>query len=123
MKQLRITVNGQSYHVTVEKLDGSEFASATPPVQRAAPAAHVAAPVAAPKPTMAAGQVPSPLAGIVKAIDAAVGTKVKTGDLVLTLEAMKMYTAMNAPTDGTITEFHVKVGEAVDEGQPLYTRA
>ena len=52
-----------------------------------------------------------------------VGAKVNAGDLVITLEAMKMYTAINAPTSGTITAMHVKVGDAVDEGQVLYTIA
>jgi biotin carboxyl carrier protein len=40
---------------------------------------------------------------------------------VLTLEAMKMYTPINAQAAGTITAIHVKVGDAVEEGQLLYT--
>ena len=50
-----------------------------------------------------------------------VGATIKEGDLVVTLEAMKMFTAINAPTSGTITAIHVQVGSAVDEGQVLYT--
>ena len=61
------------------------------------------------------------MAGIVQAIDRAVGATVTQGDLVITLEAMKMYTAINAPTSGTITAIHVKVGDSVEEGQVLYT--
>jgi biotin carboxyl carrier protein len=129
MKQLRITVDGKAYTVTVEKLDSTGAASPAPasaaapapaptPVQ-SAPAAPVA-PAPPPAP-VAANQVPSPLAGVVKSLDVAVGTHVKAGDLVLTLEAMKMFTAMNAPSDGTVTAFHVAVGQAVDEGAPLYS--
>jgi biotin carboxyl carrier protein len=126
MKHLRITVAGIAYDVTVERLDSLE--SPAPPSQapavRAAPAAApVAAPKAAPKAAAAKGDVASPLAGIVKSLDVEVGAVVKAGDLVITLEAMKMYTAMNAPTDGTVTAIHVKVGDAVDEDQPLYTLA
>jgi biotin carboxyl carrier protein len=33
---------------------------------------------------------------------------------------MKMYTAINATTGGTVTSIYVKVGDAVEEGQPLY---
>lgn len=120
MKHLRITVEGKSYEVTVERLDGTDTQPAVPAV-RPAPAAHVAAPKAAPKAAKAAGDVTSPLAGIVKSLDVAIGTQVKAGDLVVTLEAMKMFTAINAPTDGTVTAFHVSVGDAVDEDQPLYT--
>ena len=120
MKHLRITVEGKSYEVTVERLDSADSPTPVPAV-KPSPAAHVAAPKAAPKAAKAAGDVASPLAGIVKSLDVAIGTQVKAGDLVVTLEAMKMFTAINAPTDGTVTAFHINVGDAVDEDQPLYT--
>jgi biotin carboxyl carrier protein len=63
----------------------------------------------------------SPLAGIVQAIEVQVGTKVNEGDLVITIEAMKMYTPVNSTSSGTIKAVHVKVGDAVEEGQPLFT--
>ncbi|MEI6673628.1 MAG: biotin/lipoyl-containing protein [Verrucomicrobiota bacterium] len=125
MKQLRITVEGKAYDVTVERLDAPESATPMPapaPVRAvSAAAAPVAMPKAAPKAVAAPGDVHSPLAGIVKAVDAKVGAVVKAGDPVITLEAMKMYTSINAPTDGTITAIHVNPGDAVDEGQALYT--
>jgi biotin carboxyl carrier protein len=121
MKHLRITVEGKAYHVIVEKLDSDETNPGRVPTVHATPAQHVARPVAKPQAAKAAGDVGSPLAGVVKSLDVAVGTQVKAGDLILTLEAMKMYTSMNAPTDGTVTAFHVSVGDAVDEDQPLYT--
>jgi glutaconyl-CoA/methylmalonyl-CoA decarboxylase subunit gamma len=128
MDHLRITVEGRVYDVTVEKL-GSESSAqpALAPVVRSAPAAAPAraaapAPAPAPRPAAAgAGDAVSPLAGIVQAIDAPIGTAVKEGDLVITLEAMKMYTPINAVSSGTITAIHVKVGDAVEEGQALYT--
>lgn len=126
MDHLRITVEGKVYDVVVEKIEtDSPSTPATPAVRSAAPAsapARAAAPAPAPKPVAAgAGDAPSPLAGIVQAIDAVVGAAVTEGDLVLTLEAMKMYTPINAPMSGTITAIHVKVGDAVEEGQILYT--
>lgn len=121
MKHLRITVEGKSYDVTVERLDSSDSPTIPVPAVRPAPATPVAAPKAAPKAAKVAGDITSPLAGIVKSLDVAVGTAVKAGDLVVTLEAMKMFTSMNAPSDGTITAFHVSAGDAVDEDQPLYT--
>lgn len=128
MKHLRITVEGKAYQVTVERLDGLESAPAAQPAAqpaaavRAAPATPLAAqPKAAAKSASAVGDVNSPLAGIVKSIDAAVGAVVKVGDSVVTLEAMKMFTSINAPTDGTITAIHVATGDAVDEDQPLFT--
>ena len=123
MKRLRITVEGKTYDVTVEQLDSGESPGPAlhTRVARASAAAAVALPKAPPKPAVAPGDVTSPIAGIVISVDVPLGTKVKAGELVITLEAMKMYTAMNAPADGTVTAIHVKVGDAVDEEQPLYT--
>ena len=125
MEHLRITVEGKVYEVVVEKLDHdeAEAPAAAPVVRAAAPAARTAAPAPAPAPApvaASAGDVTSPLAGIVQAIDVAVGATVTEGDLIITLEAMKMYTPINAATSGTIKAIHVKVGDAVEEGQPLY---
>jgi len=135
MEHLRITVAGKAYDVIVEKIDGGQpvspsapapvVRSAAPvaaPVVAAAPAAAPApAPVSAPKGPAGAGDTTSPLAGLVQAIDVEVGATVQAGDPVVTLEAMKMYTAINASTSGTVTAIYVKVGDAVEEGQALYT--
>ncbi len=122
MEHLRITVEGKVYEVVVEKLDAGQPAAAAPVVRAAAPAVAVAKPPApAPAPSAGSGDAPSPLAGIVQALNAEVGAVVSEGDLVLTLEAMKMYTPINAPKSGTITSILVKVGDAVEEGQILYT--
>lgn len=125
MEHLRITVEGRVYDVIVEKQTGGdsrESASPMPAVRAAAPAAVTKAPAApAPKAAAAAGDVLSPLAGIVQAIAVEVGTVVSDGDPGVTLEAMKMYTPINAPSNGTVSAVHVKVGDAVEEGQPLFT--
>lgn len=133
MEQLRITVDGKTYHVVVEKLESGASAAPAPvvmpapapvasaPVASAPVVAAPAAPPAAPKAAAAAGDMTSPLAGIVQAIAVEVGTTVNEGDLVITLEAMKMYTPINATSSGTIKAIHVKVGDAVEEGQPLFT--
>jgi biotin carboxyl carrier protein len=126
MEHLRITVDGKTYEVVVEKI-GSE--SSAPPPRAAMPVASSAAhkpaapapPATKPSASVAAGDVPSPLAGIVQAIALAEGSTVQEGDEVLTLEAMKMYTPITATAGGTISKIHVKVGDAVEEGQPLYT--
>lgn len=122
MEHLRITVAGKVYDVVVEKVDQPEFESVASPVRAASPAV-VARPLAPPaaKSAPAAGDCTSPLAGIVQAVEREVGAAVNAGDLVITLEAMKMYTAINAPSSGTITQIRVKVGDAVEEGQVLYT--
>jgi biotin carboxyl carrier protein len=126
MERLRITVDGKTYDVAVEKVDGPAAESSMPAaVRAAAPAARPAVAAPAPPPSAsapaAAGDMVSPLAGIVQAIAVTVGTQVKEGELVITLEAMKMYTPINATASGTIKAIHVKTGDAVEEGQPLFT--
>lgn len=123
MEHLRITVEGRVYEVVVERIgEECEGHAAAVFVRPAAPATRPAvAPVATPRPTAASGDATSPLAGIVQAIDAPVGTVVREGDRVITLEAMKMYTPIHAVASGTIAAVHVKVGDAVEEGQVLYT--
>ena len=123
MERLRITVDGKTYEVLVEKTDETHAAAPAAPVRAASP---VSAPAAAPAPAPSAapaaaapGDMLSPLAGIVQAIDVAVGAQVQEGQLILTLEAMKMYTPINATHAGTIKAIHVKTGDSVEEGQPL----
>jgi pyruvate carboxylase len=58
-------------------------------------------------------QVVAPMPGMVTAITAPVGTKVKEGDPLVTLEAMKMLTTISATTSGTVTEWLVRKGDAV----------
>ena len=128
MEHLRITVEGRVYEVTVEKAAGGDSRPGAPaPVVRSAAPAVVAKPAApaqsAPKAAPAAGDVLSPLAGIVQAISVEIGSTVNEGDPGVTLEAMKMYTPINAPSSGTVTAIHVQVGAAVEEGQPLFTIA
>jgi pyruvate carboxylase len=59
------------------------------------------------------------LAGRVIAILVTLCQEVKAGDQLLTIEAMKMNTAVNAPRGGKVAEILAVVGTAVDEGQML----
>jgi biotin carboxyl carrier protein len=135
MKQLKVTVDGKVYEVSVEILGEDASAPAAPAPRRSggtapATAARATTPpvaAAAPPPTAAAGggsgagDVPSPLSGKVVSIDAPEGTEVAAGDNVMTLEAMKMNTSVTAPKAGKVTKVHVSEGQGVDEGSPLLT--
>jgi pyruvate carboxylase len=59
-------------------------------------------------------QVPAPMPGVVTAIAVAEGGTVKSGDVLMTLEAMKMETAIRAPRDGRIARLVVKPGRQVE---------
>jgi pyruvate carboxylase len=58
--------------------------------------------------------VGAPMPGTIATVKAIVGLKVARGDLLLTMEAMKMETSVRAETDGTVAEVLVKPGVQVD---------
>jgi pyruvate carboxylase len=55
------------------------------------------------------------------AIEARVGSAVRIGQPLVTLEAMKMNTAVTAQAAGVVAVVHVAPGDTVEEGQPLMT--
>lgn len=114
MKNYTITVNGKSYDVTVEEGAGS----ASAPRSQAA-----AAPAAAPAAGSGAGSVriEAGAAGKVFKLNVPVGTAVKKGDTVLTLEVMKMETPVVAAQDGTVASIEVTEGQQVEAGDLLAT--
>jgi len=61
-----------------------------------------------------ARQVGAPMPGTIATVGVSVGRKVARGDLLATLEAMKMETAVRAETDGEVTEVLVSPGQQVD---------
>ena len=52
--------------------------------------------------------------GVITQIGVKVGDRVARGDTLMTLEAMKMQTAIRAELDGTISTLSVHVGQQVD---------
>jgi pyruvate carboxylase len=58
--------------------------------------------------------IAAPMPGVVAVLAITAGQKVQAGDLLMTLEAMKMETAITAPRDGSIGEVLVRPGQAVD---------
>ncbi|OYX63982.1 MAG: acetyl-CoA carboxylase, biotin carboxyl carrier protein [Sphingomonadales bacterium 32-64-17] len=96
------------------------------PAAAAPAAAAPAAAPAAPAPTDLANAVKSPMVGTVyMASDPnsppfiAVGDKVKAGDTLLIVEAMKVMNPITAPKDGTVGEILVDNAEPVEFDQPL----
>ncbi len=134
MKNYTITVNGNTYEVTVE--EGFHSAGATTPVTPVMQAAPVkpAAPATTPAPAPAAKpaapaatgtvgnvKVNSPMPGKIVALKANVGQAVKRGEVILILEAMKMENEIVSPEDGTIASINVSAGQSVEAGDLLAT--
>jgi pyruvate carboxylase len=66
-----------------------------------------------------ATHVAASMPGMVITVAAAEGEKVKAGQKLLVLEAMKMETTINAPADGVVTKIHTPPGTQVEAGDLL----
>ncbi|MBR2081233.1 MAG: acetyl-CoA carboxylase biotin carboxyl carrier protein subunit [Oscillospiraceae bacterium] len=119
-----ITLNGKVYEVEVEQgkaILQKEYEVCAP---AAAPAAAAPAPAPAPAPAaavnVAAGeQVCAPMPGNILKVACTQGASVKSGDLLVVLEAMKMENEILAPRDGVVAQVVVSAGSTVDTGSPL----
>jgi 3-methylcrotonyl-CoA carboxylase alpha subunit len=65
------------------------------------------------------GMVLAPMPGAVVLVDTTKGRKVKRGERLLVLQAMKMEYTLVAPFDGTVTDLTVSAGSQVKEGALL----
>lgn len=136
MRNLKITVNGKTYDVTVEEEGGSynykprypatrpaPTPTAAPAPQKAAAATSVAP--AIPKPKAKAPENPdgikleAPLSGKIVEIVAKEGTAVKAGDTVIIMEAMKLQSEICAESDGTVSKIFVTEKQNVLTGDAL----
>ena len=123
-----VTVNGKKFEVEVEKVGGAARSLSRQPAERgertvAAAAAPVApAPVATPAPaapvaassTTGGVTITSPMPGSILDVKVNVGDKVKYGQTLAVLEAMKMENDIPATQDGEVAEIKVKKGDIVE---------
>jgi pyruvate carboxylase len=61
-----------------------------------------------------ANHIGAPMPGVVASVGAIVGQAVKEGDLLLTIEAMKMETGLHAERDAVVKAVHVQPGGQID---------
>jgi pyruvate carboxylase subunit B len=133
IRKFNVFVDDAYYAVEVESEGGAMIAA--PVVTQVAAAPKPAAPAApkpaaapAPKPAAApaaapsaggAGAIKAPMPGLIVDVTCKVGDKVKAGQQVVILEAMKMQNPLNAPVDGEVKAIFVKQGDSVAVGQVL----
>ncbi|NLU41381.1 MAG: biotin/lipoyl-binding protein [Firmicutes bacterium] len=142
MRRYRVTVNGNVYDVEVEEVLDEQAVGRTSQGQDAPQ--HVKAQVhagaldvqegsqagerqrhgvgsritAGPEPGQGT-QVKAPLAGVILSVKVQVGSNVKRGDVLVTLEALKMENEIQSPADGTVSYVGVREGQDVQAGAVL----
>lgn len=115
MKRYNITVNGTSYEVIVEEVDGSSSRVPTYTAPVAAASTESAPKTTKTSSSTAAGanKVTAPMPGTILEIKVSVGQSVKKGDVICVLEAMKMENDIPAPCDGVVASVNVTKGATV----------
>lgn len=85
------------------------------------PAAPEQAATAAPAPGAGTTRVTAPMPGKILDIVVKPGARVKHGDTMCSLEAMKMKSPIRAPADGTVVQILISEGQNVNFGDSLFT--
>ena len=115
-----IEVNGASYKVFIDKPVKQKTGKIKRPVHALKTVTHSPpTEVAHPAANASVYAVRSPLPGVILSVDCKVGDKVKKGQHLLVLEAMKMENSIPADYDGKIIEIKVKAGDSVMESADL----
>ena len=103
----RVVVDGREHEVSMAAIDDASAPGAT------SPAALKGAAAASPD------VLGAPMPGVILRILVAAGARVKRGQDLAVLEAMKMENILRAPRDGVIAEVCARQGQQVSHGDAL----
>ncbi len=113
---LKLEVNGSEYIVEMEK---EIKATKTPTLVRSQPKA-IESPTQNTLATKSSTRrITAPLPGVILEMHMKEGDVVKTGDLLMVMEAMKMENNILAEQSGTVKKVNVRKGDAVLQGDML----
>lgn len=109
-------VEGEQFEVWPEEVQAQ-----SPEIQSVKSVSTIASPPKkAPQSTGAnSTSINAPLPGVIVSIEAKAGDKIKVGQALCTLEAMKMKNAIRSNREGVIAEVLISVGDQVQHGQTL----
>ena len=114
--EAEVIVNGTRYRVEVPEAPAAEPVRKSPVIPRPGVRHR-------PLPVRGGTAVESPMPGIILEVCVREGDKVRRGQKVAVLEAMKMENDIEAEFDGTITAIHVQKGDSVLEGAAIVSLA
>lgn len=108
MKKYKVKINGKTFNVVLESVEESNDKIEKEKVEEKIE-----------EKDSVNTSVFSPIQGTVIDIKVKVGQKVKKGDVILLIEAMKLENEINAVCDGEIAEILVEKGQTVTNKQVL----
>ena len=115
-----VEVNGQEHTVSIKNIQRLVLPESIPkptPKQASGPRATLSA---TDTPSMSsAGGIIAPMPGQIKSIFVREGDKVKAGQKLLIMEAMKLENKLPATRDGIVEQILVRDGDVVSQGQEL----
>lgn len=124
VKKYNITVNGNQYSVEVEEVKSEIAHVNTPQPQATASTSKQSAPASEAKPHHSSSKgkkIISPMPASIISIAVNVGDQVKSGQVLLVFESMKMQNDITTPVDGTVSAINIAVGSVVSAGDLLMT--
>ena len=113
MKKYRVKVNGKTYNVVLESVEETVEAVTEEKKETVKKEETVE------KDTSNTTNVFAPIQGNVLNVLVEKGKKVKKGDVLLLIEAMKLENEVNSPVDGEIVDVLVNKGQEVTNNQIL----
>ena len=105
MKKYSVVVNGTAYEVEIEEMNASDAVKTAP------------APAPAPAPAASGGTgeaIKAPMPGNILDVRVKAGDQVKSGQVLMILEAMKMENEIMCPHDSKIVSVAVSKGDTVE---------
>jgi biotin carboxyl carrier protein len=114
--EAQLEINGKSYVVSISSV--SEVLPEGNPAGIRPVATVVNKPISRPV-SADDGTVLAPIPGAILQVHVKVGEKIKVGQALFKMEAMKMENEINARLDGTVMEINIKSGDTVNQGDVL----
>ena len=124
MRQFKVVVNGREYHVEVDELGKPNVGLQVAEEKDESEAVQAKADDSQPTGslTLVSGDsktITAPLAGVILSVRVETGDHVKAGDIVLTLEALKLENEIITPYSGVVRSVTATAGQNVNAGEIL----
>jgi biotin carboxyl carrier protein len=135
LKKFRITIDGETFEVSVEEIEDKplkienirEVKESVPVTKKPVETKvnHTPKTIERPQEKEAVTEsrstkiVTAPLPGKVLKVNVAPGSKIKKGDVLMTIEAMKMENEILASMNGTVNRVFVETGKNVETKEKL----